>query len=154
MDIPALVFCLFHQEFSGLSYHLYFSPLLCPHPSLTFCGCLVTKLCLTFATPWMVAHQAPLSMGFPRQEYWNGFPFPPPGNLPDAGIKPTSPVSPALQVGSLPLSYLESLPWTSPRAQFTSLHFIQIFPNLLYTAFWLFLYTASSRQTTEASLPS
>ena len=154
MDIPALVFCLFHQEFSGLSYHLYFSPLLCPHPSLTFCGCLVTKLCLTFATPWMVARQAPLSMGFPRQEYWNGFPFPPPGNLPDAGIKPTSPVSPALQVGSLPLSYLESLPWTSPRAQFTSLHFIQIFPNLLYTAFWLFLYTASSRQTTEASLPS
>ena len=36
-----------------------------------------------FATPWTVAHQAPLSMGFPRQEYWNGLPFPSPGDLPD-----------------------------------------------------------------------
>ena len=39
------------------------------------------------ATPWTVAHQAPLSMEFPRQEYWNGLPFPPPGDLPDPGIK-------------------------------------------------------------------
>ena len=38
-----------------------------------------------FATLWTVAHQAPLSMGFPRQEYWSGLPFPPPGNLPDSG---------------------------------------------------------------------
>ena len=37
---------------------------------------LVTKLCLTFATPWTVALQAPLSMGFSRQEYWSGLPFP------------------------------------------------------------------------------
>ena len=51
------------------------------------------QLCL-FVTPWTVAHQAPLSMGFPRQEYWSGLPFPPPGNLPDPGIEPTSPVSP------------------------------------------------------------
>ena len=36
-----------------------------------------------FMTPWTVAHQAPLSMGFPRQEYWSGLPFPPPGDLPD-----------------------------------------------------------------------
>ena len=42
------------------------------------------------ATPWTVAHQAPLSMGFSRQEYWSGFPFPFPGDLPDPGIKPTS----------------------------------------------------------------
>ena len=47
-------------------------------------------------TPWTVAHQAPLSMGFPRQEYWSGLPFPPPGDLPNLGIKPTSFVSPAL----------------------------------------------------------
>ena len=43
-----------------------------------------------FATPWTVAHQAPLSLGFSRQEYWHGLPFPPPGNLLDPGIKPMS----------------------------------------------------------------
>ena len=43
-----------------------------------------------------MARQAPLSMGFPRQEYWSGLPFPPPGDLPDPGIQPLSPVSPAL----------------------------------------------------------
>ena len=56
-----------------------------------------------FVTPWTVAHQAPLSMGFPRQEYWSGLPFPPPGDLPDPGIKPISLASPALQADSLPL---------------------------------------------------
>ena len=55
-----------------------------------------------FETPWTVACQAPLSMEFSRQEYWSGLPFPPPGALPDSGIKPASPVSPALQVDSLP----------------------------------------------------
>ncbi|CAN0554671.1 unnamed protein product, partial [Rangifer tarandus platyrhynchus] len=48
-------------------------------------------------------HQAPLSMGFPRQEYWSGLPFPSPGDLPDLGIKLASP---ALQADSLPLSLL------------------------------------------------
>ena len=43
------------------------------------------------ATPWTVVCQAPLSMGFPRQEYWSGLPFPSPGHLPDPGIKPASP---------------------------------------------------------------
>ena len=42
-------------------------------------------------TPWTTAHQAPLSMGFSRQEYWNGLPCPSPGELPDAGIEPASP---------------------------------------------------------------
>ena len=55
-----------------------------------------------FVTPWMAAHQAPLSMGFFRQEYWSGLPFPPPGNLRDLEIEPKSPASPALQVNSLP----------------------------------------------------
>ena len=41
-------------------------------------------------TPWTLSHQAPLSMGFPRQEYWSGLPFPSPGDLPDPGIEPTS----------------------------------------------------------------
>ena len=50
--------------------------------------------------PWTVAHQAPLSMGFPRQEYWNGLKFPPPGDLTNSGIKS---VSHALQADSLPI---------------------------------------------------
>ena len=61
-----------------------------------------------FATPWAVAQQAPLSVGFPRQEYWSDLPLPSSGDLPDPGIKPESPVSPALQVDSLPLSHLGS----------------------------------------------
>ena len=44
-----------------------------------------------FETAWTVAHQAPLSMGFSRQEYWSGLPFPTPGDLPDPGIKPMFP---------------------------------------------------------------
>ena len=60
---------------------------------------LVTKLCLTLATPWTVARQTPLSMGFSRQEYWSGLPFPSPGDLPDPGIEPESP---SLQLDSLP----------------------------------------------------
>ena len=43
------------------------------------------------ANPWSVAYQAPLSMGFPRQEYWSALPFPSPGELPDPGMEPTSP---------------------------------------------------------------
>ena len=49
-----------------------------------------------FATPWTVAHQAPLVMEFSQQEYWSELPFPPPGDLPDSGTEPTSLVSPAL----------------------------------------------------------
>ena len=56
-------------------------------------------------TLWTIARQAPLSMGFSRQEYWSGLPCPPLGDLPDPGIEPTSPVAPALQAGSLLLSH-------------------------------------------------
>ena len=52
-----------------------------------------------FATPWTVVCQAPLSMGFSRQEYWRGLPFPSPGNLPNSDIKPTAP---ELHADSLP----------------------------------------------------
>ena len=52
-----------------------------------------------FATPWSVARQAPPSMGFSRQEYWSGLPFPSPGDLPNPGIEPQSP---ALHADSLP----------------------------------------------------
>ena len=54
-----------------------------------------------FATPWTVACQAPLSMGFSRQEYWSGLPCPFPGDLPNPGIKPMSLTSPALEPHSL-----------------------------------------------------
>ena len=50
---------------------------------------------LLFATPWTVAHQSLLSMGFSRQEFWSGLPFPPPGDLSESEIEPTAPVSPA-----------------------------------------------------------
>ena len=60
---------------------------------------ITTRVCSVVsdsATPLTLAHQAPLSMGFLGQEYWSGLPFPPPGDLPDPGIEPASPVSPAL----------------------------------------------------------
>ena len=59
---------------------------------------LVSKSCLTLATPWTAACQAPLSIGFSKQEYWSGLPFPSPQDLPDPGIEPGSP---ALQADSL-----------------------------------------------------
>ena len=62
-----------------------------------------------FVTLWTVAHQAPLSIGFPGQEYWSELPCPSPGDLPTPEIGPAFPVSPPLQVNSLPLSH-----WGSP----------------------------------------
>ena len=56
-----------------------------------------------FVTLWTIARQAPLSMGFFQQEYWNGLACPPPGHLPDTGIKPASPVS-TLLVGFFTMS--------------------------------------------------
>ena len=69
------------------------------------CVSSVTLLCDS-ATPWTVAHQTPLSMGFPRQEYWSGLPFPTPKDLPNPEIEPISPMSPALQVDSFLLGKL------------------------------------------------
>ena len=54
-------------------------------------GSEVTQSCPTLCVPWTVAHQASPSMGFSRQEYWSGLPFPSPGDLPDPGIEPRSP---------------------------------------------------------------
>ena len=65
--------------------------------------CVYSVSCVQLSvTTWTVARQAPLSMGFSRQEYWSGLPFPPPGGLPSPGIEPTSPVAPALQLEFLP----------------------------------------------------
>ena len=65
----------------------------------------------SFATPWTVACWVPLSMGFPRQEYWYGLPFPTPGDLPNPGVEPRSP---ALQADSLVLSQQGSPPFLLP----------------------------------------
>ena len=56
-------------------------------------------------TSWNIAHQAPLSMGFSRQEYWSGLSCTPLGDLPDPGIEPEAPAVPALPADSLPLSH-------------------------------------------------
>ena len=70
-----------------LFYTLSFSVCVC----VCVCVCVLSRVRL-FATPWTVAHQALLSMGVSRQEYWSGLPFPPLGDLPDPGMEPTSPV--------------------------------------------------------------
>ena len=73
---------------------------------------LVTKSCLTLATPQTVARQAPPSMGFSRQEYWSGLTFPSPGDLHNPGIEPRSP---ALQADVLPAELCRKLHQGSPR---------------------------------------
>ena len=69
------------------------------------CVCVLSHVQL-FATLWIVAHHAPVSVEFPKQEYWSWLPFPSPGGLPNPE---TELWFPALQVDSLPLSYLGSL---------------------------------------------
>ena len=76
-----------------------------------------------FATPWTVACQTPPSMGFSRQEYWSGLPFPSPGDLPDPGMEPGSP---ALQAGSL-----LSEPAGKPCLQFMHIYLKLPLPSLL-----------------------
>ena len=78
------------------------------------------------ATLWTVAHQAPLSMGFTRQEYWSGLPCPPPGNLPDPGIEPTSFMSPALAGGL----FTASATW---EAHIKTKQVLIVFPVPLYS---------------------
>ena len=71
------------------------------HLPKMLCACVLT--CFShvqlFMTPWTVACQAPLSMGFSKQEYWSGLPCPPPGDLPNPGTEPESLMSPALAGG-------------------------------------------------------
>ena len=79
---------------------------------ICICCCFVAKMCLTLCDPMDRNGQASLSMGFPRQKYWSGLPFPSPGHFPDPGIRPRSP---ALQVDPSPLSSQGSpyicIPW-------------------------------------------
>ena len=91
--------------FPLVQYKFYYSAKLRGAKSgIISCGGLVAKLCPILVTLWTVAHQAPLPIGFSRQEFWSGLPFSSPGYLPDPGIEPGSP---ALQADSLPTELLE-----------------------------------------------
>ena len=87
--MPSTLFCKIYEGIQGKSFWLPF----------VFSHSVMPRL---FATPWILAHQDHLSMGFPRQAYWSGLPFPSPGDLPDLGIEP---VSPALASDSLLLNH-------------------------------------------------
>ena len=78
-------------------------------PFHMLCCAQLLQSCLTL-TPWTVAHQASLSMGFSRQEHWSGLPFPPPRDLPDPGIEPVSLGCPALAGGF----FTTSATWEAP----------------------------------------
>ena len=79
------------------------------------CACVLSHLSHVqlFAALWTVAHQAPLSMGFSKQEYWSGLPCPPPGHLPNSGIKPTCLVSSTLAGGF----FTNSATWEAQKSQ-------------------------------------
>ena len=80
------------------------------HVCVCVCVCSFSHVRL-FVVPWIVGHQAPLFMGFSRQEYWTGLPSPPPMNLPDSGIEPVSLKSPALAGGFFTISTA----WEAPQ---------------------------------------
>ena len=94
MSCPLMLFLMLkYVAFMTVSAHM--------SKCVFMCVCVLshthTVSCVQlFATPWTAAHQAPQSMGFSRQEYWSGVPFPPPGDLPDPGIEHLSLASPDL----------------------------------------------------------
>ena len=96
-------------------------------------ACSVTSVESLFVTLWTVAYQSPLSMEFPRQEYWSGLPCPAPGDLPNPGVKPISPASSALQGDSLPLSHQGS-----PNKPILTHYFYSDFLSLYLESFFLF----------------
>ena len=101
LTLGALSTCLESLNSRG-GQHPFVRPACGEAPMNKLSMCVHTYVQLSLRPLWTVALEAPLSMGFPRQEYWNGLPFPPPGDLPNPGIKLMSPVSPALQADSLP----------------------------------------------------
>ena len=86
----------------------------------------------SFVTPWALVHEAPLSTGFSRQEYWSGLPFPSPGDLPGPGIEPASP---ALQVDSLP-----SKPPGKPQERDIHVNIYTYMCVCIYIYKWCFIY--------------
>ena len=97
-----IIFPVLKQAFLGMNEWIFKQANTVPYVFGNGGGGWASESCLTLVTPWTVARQAPLSMGFPRQEYWSGLPFPTPGDLPDPGIEL---LSPSWQADSLPLSH-------------------------------------------------
>ena len=125
IDYPMAKFI--HTAFLCITYHFsclasLFSHFHCPG-FVCVCAQSLGRV-QHFVTPWTVAHQVPLFMEFSRQECWNGLPFPPPGDLPDPGIKPASlESSPLVPPGKSPKIW-----YRKPRAQsvFSSVQFSSI----------------------------
>ena len=97
---------------------------------LHVCDCVFSHSVIVqlFATPWNVDHQAPLCMGFPRQEYWSGLPFPSPEDLSEPGIKSESP---ALQADSPPSEPpgkpINRKDWSAdPQVQHPEIHYVSL----------------------------
>ena len=86
------------------------SPNLWERVCVCVCVCVCSVMSWLIATPWTVAHQAPLSMGFSRHEYWSGLPFPSSGDLPDPGLEPVS-----FAFLSLASGFFTTAPLRSPR---------------------------------------
>ena len=91
------------------------------------CVCTQSLSGLDSATPWTVAHQASLSMGFSRQQYWNGLPFPSPGDLSHPGIQPESP--------SLASGFLTTEPPGKPHCATQDVSFLVCFLNFYFRTF-------------------
>ena len=104
-----------------------------PNPTTHTCPIAVWSLSRVqfFAAPWTVAHQAPLSMGFPRQEYWSGLPFPSPGDLPNPGIEPWSPSL----AGRFLTTEPPGSPHTCPTWCYVTYHIIYLFVMVLVLRF-------------------
>ena len=97
--ICIVYFCVGIPQVPKSLFNYFYSFCFLSSPEKYMCVCVSFSFVWLFATPWTVPCQAPQSMGFSRQEYWSGLPWPSPGDLPNPGIKPSSP---ALQAGSLP----------------------------------------------------
>ena len=104
-----------HKRFFGLFVFFFFFCII-SYLNL-YCCCPVLNCVHLFLTPWTVAHQASLSMGFPKLKYWRVLPFPPPSDLPDPGVKPVTPMLPELAGRFFtiePTGKVNSVVFTSP----------------------------------------
>ena len=102
-----------HSVCNSVSLHQYWTYTGHPHICVEGLGaCVLSHFChvLLFATPWIVACQIPLSVGFSRQEHWSGLPCPPPGDLLDPGIEPTYLMSLVLAGGFFTSAATEEVP--------------------------------------------
>ena len=164
----------------GFRGRVYVCVCVCVCVCARVCVCVCERVCVCtlshvqlFVTPWSVAHQAPLSVGFSRQEHWSGLPCSSPGDLPYPGIEPTSPLSPAsmLRLGvsksmyllfknGVSVSYKPLIPsykphWFSCQSEERKRE-KQKFPSLVHVILFLFIQTQllSVKRKTQEGLKS